>query len=70
MKFRQHRGSLEDSMKTLIEVSSLKELAEKLELEGLRIEFYCNDPRPIDFKETYIISDKHGVVGFSNGKLK
>jgi hypothetical protein len=65
--FREHRGGLQEAMKTVQEVSCLEDI-EKIknipdEFKGkLRIEHYCYDRR-IDW-DTYIIDiEDYGVVG-------
>jgi hypothetical protein len=76
MKFRLHRGLLEESMKTMCEVNSKAELAEVLtkELpisvteEMLHVSPYAYDSR-IDWN-TYIVTiDNYGVAGFTNGPI-
>jgi hypothetical protein len=78
MKYRSHRGSLEDSMATVIEVNSLDDLRDKLnakqEYEPFKIKgkltciWYCKDDR-IGW-DTYIVCADGWVIGMSNGKLE
>jgi len=70
--FRYHRGSLEESMKTIIEVNSLDDLKKKLSEEygetNLTCDFYCFDKR-INW-DTYMIRSNGDIIGFSDGELK
>ncbi len=77
MKFRFHRGSLTDSMATVIEVDSLEELMPLIDFDlpsdraYLTCTWYAKDDR-IDW-DTYIVT-YHSLaytfpVGFSNGLL-
>jgi hypothetical protein len=68
MKFREHRGSLEESMKTIINVESLNDI-QKLFPDSKKIEIkkYCYDDR-INW-DTFIVTDENGVLGFTNGNL-
>lgn len=69
MKFREHRGSLSDAMKTVIEVNSLLDIEKLFPNDGkLKIEYYCYDDR-INWN-TYIVIGELGVIGFTNGNLK
>lgn len=75
MLFRSHRGTIEESMETAIEVETLEDIAKLLNLEQFGIEtnlvanHYCMDER-IDW-DTYIITNRnYGVVGFTNGDIK
>lgn len=70
MLFRQHRGDLVDSMLTVKEVHSLEDVQNIVPLAGneLKCKWYAKDDR-IGW-DTWIITDQHGVLGFSNGELK
>ncbi len=76
MKFREHRGMLDDSMKTVVEVADREALVSLLQSrlrdgvtfkdEDLKIEPYVYDKR-IGW-DTYIVTIKgYGVAGFTNG---
>lgn len=77
MLFRFHAGTLEESMKTCIEVTNRKELVDYLKNKSnlfgniVEEEIQCNlygyDNR-IGWR-TYLITDKHGVIGMTNGKI-
>ena len=75
--FREHKGSLEDAMKTAVEVECLEDIMnlpfiKAIEEFGipvnLKSEFYAYDSR-IDWNTYIITSEKYGVVGFTNGEL-
>ena len=75
--FREHRGTLEDSMATVVTINNREELvrhiADKLtafgvdvQPENIQVSPYAKDER-IDW-DTYIVVLKgYGVVGFTNG---
>ena len=79
-KFREHRGSLEDSLATerSVKNNSLEELIAcvkaslstypvDVNADTLSVEHYCKDNRQVGYPETYIVSIKrYGVVGFTN----
>ena len=79
MKFREHRGSLDDSMKTLVEVKDREELmahlvrilepwptAPPVTAETVKIEPYIYDYR-LGW-DSYIVTLKdYGVLGFTDG---
>ncbi len=73
MLFRLHRGSLDNSMKTVKEVETLSDIIKYLKEDGLidvkslTCKFYCFDER-INWN-TYIICSKGQAVGFSNGMI-
>jgi hypothetical protein len=77
MKFRFHRGSLEDSLATVVEVGSMAELRAVIEKEWglicptgdepLSVEPYGYDAR-IDW-DTHLVLWKYQPVGFLNGPL-
>lgn len=77
MKFRFHKGSLENSMKTICEVidlNDLKNIIEKNEnwlerpIGTLTCNHYCYDYR-IDW-DTWVVCNDGSAIGFSNGELK
>lgn len=80
--FRHHRGALEDSMKTVVEVKSLDELtklvAEAYELfdkskDTINVEFYGYDDRIGWNTHMVSIIDRNGKVhpiGWTSGELK
>jgi len=66
MLFREHRGSLEDSMKTVTNVESLKDIEKICNFKGeYKIKYYCFDDR-INWN-TYIVTCDDKVIGFTNG---
>ena len=68
--FREHRGMLEDSMKTCIEIKDSKHLYKIFSYINCEIiqEPYCYDER-IKW-DTYIIyATGYGVLGLSNGPI-
>jgi hypothetical protein len=69
MKYREHRGSLADSMETVIEVKSLRDLATKMNYKGvLSCKEYSQDHR-IGW-DTWLICEDGFPIGMSNGELK
>jgi len=78
IKFRFHRGSLEESMKTQIEVKTIDELVTEINMDNyfcpeltkdqITIEKYDYDPR-INW-DTYIVNSRDGVIGFMNGNFE
>jgi hypothetical protein len=79
MKFREHRGTLDDSMLTCVEVDDFVGLVKHLQkiwgewslpiIPGaLKIEHYCYDGR-IGWN-TYIVTMKGQVLGFTDGPLE
>jgi hypothetical protein len=81
IKFREHRGTLIDSMETVVEVGSKQELvkviSERLGIysHGINISMDTIQINPYGFDtrigwDTYIVTlANYGVVGFTNGKL-
>lgn len=76
-RFRFHRGSLEDSLKTEVRVANFKELKElvfaahpRSELSEVEVKFYSKDERPCAFPETYIVTLGGHAVGFTDRMLK
>ncbi len=76
IKYRDHRGSLDESMKTVQEFETKQDLVKYLKENcvvpfygyNLRMDHYCFDKR-INW-DTYIVTIKgFGVVGFANGLL-
>lgn len=75
-RFRYHRGLLLDSLSTEIKVESLKDIAKDIGFPDAKLhcEFYCNDPRALGYKDTYIVTGERWgevvVIGFSDTLLK
>ena len=73
MLFRFHRGSLEDSMKTVREVKSLAEIEALLKSAGYlpgKIKVYDYG---YDFRvgwNTYVVTVNRKHVGFTNGRIE
>lgn len=77
MKFRDHRGSLADSMATVVEVSGRDALVSLLagRLEKYGFEFADRDlviapygyDRRIDWDTHIVTIDGYGVAGFTDG---
>jgi hypothetical protein len=67
MLFRPQRGSLEDAMKEVIEVSSLAELEKKINWPNLTTKFYCHDHR-IGWN-TWIVMSNGTAIGYANGEM-
>ena len=77
--FREHRGSLKASMKTVVEINSMEELKEKLkeafpdvEMDDIWFEEYTYDDRiGWDTKLVMATNKEYGsfIVGYSNGVL-
>jgi hypothetical protein len=80
MKLREHRGSLEDSMATVVEIPATKEALVKEIVKKLS-KFYVNiseesvtvEPYAFDERigwDSHVVSVKgHGVYGFTDGPL-
>jgi hypothetical protein len=77
MKFREHRGTLAESMETTVEVASLDELLAHLApivapialtAERIAIAPYAIDPR-IGWDTYLVFITGYGVAGFLNGPL-
>lgn len=75
--YRSHRGTLEESMKTVCEVNSKQELANHISEEfglfinpnDLTVRWYCADNR-IGWGKCYIVTlPDFGVLGFTNDIL-
>jgi hypothetical protein len=76
-KFREHRGTLQESLATVVEVASLDELIAHLgpivapiplTAERITIAHYAIDPR-IGWDTYIVVITGHGVAGFLNGPL-
>lgn len=77
MKFRHHRGSLVESLQTLVDVQNLAELRQHLEQDRddpkwtvgkLASRYYCYDAR---LKwDTWLVTEDGNAIGFSDGELK
>lgn len=82
-RFRYHRYTLEESLKTEIQVNSLKELKERFnnshdvfpKIKTLRCFFYCKDDRIHGYENTFMVmvryeNDKEEYpLGFSDEQL-
>lgn len=75
MRFREHRGTLAASMETLREFATAGEfvayLATLWMVEGpFKLELYVDhlDDR-IGWPQTWLLSDRHGVVGMTDGPI-
>ena len=75
MKIRQHRGTLVDSMSTIIEIPNTKEAIFELvnktihcSIDSIQVKYYAYDDR-IDW-DCYIVSiDGFGVYGFTDSDI-
>ncbi len=75
-KFRFHRGSLKESLKTAVEVSNKQELCKIVNQEyglmltpdDITIKYYTEDKR-IDWSTHIVTADGIGVLGFTNADL-
>lgn len=77
MRFRFHRGGLDESLKTTTEVQNKEELLDHInafdfcKIVEIKFEYYANDPRA--WGDTWIVmkrmngTDNWGVAGFSDG---
>lgn len=73
MKFRDHRGGLAESMATLVEIDPtmdalkqhLSHRSRTVDAETLQAEPYGPDDR-IGWAATFVIRDRHGVLGFTD----
>lgn len=78
-KFRFHRGGLAESMSTMIEVKTKKELLKKINeaysfgpvVKDVEITRYADPDRRIDWEGCYIVClpDNAGVVGWMDGEF-
>jgi hypothetical protein len=77
MRYREHRGGLEDSMRTEIFLKDRQALIGHLQNklfrfrdvqdEDVEVTFYAIDKRT-DWKETWIVTVKdYGVIGWTDG---
>ncbi len=76
--FREHKGSLEDSLQTIVEVENLKDIQRIVNdkyfhpVLDLKTEYYTYDKR-IDW-DTYIITamleETRIVIGFTKGDIE
>jgi hypothetical protein len=77
MRVREHRGNLQDSLATEFNADSKQQLVESMSKSlamvvnttDVKIEFYTIDPRD-NWGDTYIITYKGSVFGFSDGMLE
>jgi hypothetical protein len=76
MRVREHRGSFVDALATEFAASTKLQLVEEMKvrlqrdvkIEDVEVKFYVRDNRA-NWGDTYIITWKHQVFGFSNGML-
>jgi hypothetical protein len=82
MKYRDHRGSLNESMETEIQVNSVEEIKEHLNkfytnfgktVEDIKFE-YCGMDKRINWDTYYVLQRLNGeehftVAGMSDGKF-
>ena len=83
VKFREHRGGLAESMRTLMEVIDRKQLQrllveksapwevqlrELIALHGLEVKPYTYDER-INWDTHIVTLEGYGVIGFTDGPL-
>lgn len=75
LKFREHRGSLSESMNTIRSVSSKKDIAEicnnkfiTFEAEKIEITPYCYDAR-IRWDTHIVTYQGYVVLGFTDGNI-
>jgi hypothetical protein len=80
VKFREHRGGLSESMKTVVEVADHAALLEHIRrkfaehwptfppvtAETVHIKPYCYDER-IEWNSHIVTLDGYGVLGFTDG---
>ena len=75
MKFREHRGSLKESMETEVSLKDRNELTEhclnvipiSFKPEELEVKLYSGPDARIGWSKTYIITLKRGgVLGFTD----
>ena len=67
--FRLHRGSLEESMKTIREITCIEDIKMFTNSDSpITCKWYCHDER-IDW-DTWIIKQDGFVLGFTNGEVK
>lgn len=80
MLFREHKGSLEDSMKTVFSFDSKESLfahcksiciREGLNTDDFTVKLYQDFPdERIGWDKTYIVTTKEGVLGFTDGTVE
>lgn len=74
MKFRFHRGGLEESLATVVEFNSKEELQKIIEeslerkLPPIECKFYTYDKR-INWNTFIISAEGYGMLGFTDGLL-
>lgn len=77
--FRFHKGSLEDSLKTAVTVTSFDELLRVINLELLPLDVIEKDDISIKYygydhrvpQKTYIVlSETYGIIGWTDGLFK
>ena len=81
MRFREHRGSLADSIKTLVELQDRTDLLRhcrrlldpwhyRFYEDQFHVEHYCGRDTRLDpsWEDTHIVTiDGYGVMGFTDG---
>jgi hypothetical protein len=77
--FREQRGSLEDSMKTVVDLPATRlalfchlhklSILPQFRIDDMVVEHYCEDHR-IGWTPTYIAKIKGQAVGFTNGPVR
>ena len=70
--YRDHRGSFDDSMRTVQEFESRDDLRKHLEKTYMEVGTIFIKPYWIDNRidwDTYIVTVDNGVVGFTNGPV-
>ena len=82
-RFRYHRGSLEDSLATEMQVNNLQDIENDcnsnyeciFRVSNLQCEFYSTDYRPAGYPLTYIVTGEYAhngkryPIGFSDELL-
>lgn len=76
MRFREHRGSLEDSLKTTVELKDGRALLEyatgklgPFPPKSLRVKHYCFDER-VGWDTHIVMIKGYGVFGFTDGPVE
>lgn len=76
IKFRFHRGTLQESLATQKEYDNVQQIFERIDrfspflmkpLEVLESKFYCHDIRISE--DVYILTCEHGVIGFTDKQI-
>lgn len=79
MLFREQRGTLEDSMKTVVDLPATRlalfchlhklSILPQFRIDDMVVKYYCEDHR-IDWMPTYIVTINGEAVGFTNGSVR